>query len=125
MHGGNKTSQLFKNSYYGWNSSGGTNQACVQDKKAAGEDWKCIFAEHVTPYIKSEMFVMQNLYDSWQINNSTYCAVAIRIKALGPDHGSVGTTYNNMAVVLKSQGKLDEAMVMYQKALAIKIKASV
>lgn len=69
MHGGNKTSQLFKNSYYGWNSSGGTNQACVQDKKAAGEDWKCIFAEHVTPYIKSEMFVMQNLYDSWQINN--------------------------------------------------------
>lgn len=69
MHGGNSTSASFKRSYYGWNSTGGTNQACVADKKASGEDWKCIFAEHVTPYIKSEMFVMQNLYDSWQVNN--------------------------------------------------------
>ena len=69
IRGGNGTSNSFKISYYAWNSSSGTNQACVDAKKASGEDWKCIFAEHVTPYIQSEMFVMQNLYDSWQINN--------------------------------------------------------
>eukprot|EP00040_Diaphanoeca_grandis_P004443 m.28756 g.28756 ORF g.28756 m.28756 type:complete len:529 (-) comp15978_c0_seq1:92-1678(-) len=69
INGGNSTSESFKRSYYGWNSTGGTNQACVAALKPTGDDWKCIFAEYVAPYIKSEMFVMQNLYDSWQINN--------------------------------------------------------
>jgi len=69
INGANGTSESFKRSYYGWNSTGGTNQACVEDKAKTGEDWKCIFAEYVAPYIKSELYVMQNLYDSWQINN--------------------------------------------------------
>eukprot|EP00729_Bicosta_minor_P009284 gene9284-biopygen16959 len=47
----------------------------------------------------------------------------VKIERYGPDHSSVGITYNNMAIVLESQGKLDEAMEMYQKALAITIKA--
>ena len=61
MHGGNKTAQNFKHSYYGWNSTGGTNQACVAALKPTGEDWKCIFAQYVAPFIKSELFVMQYL----------------------------------------------------------------
>ena len=64
-------SASFKRSYYGWNSTGGTNQGCVTALKPSGEDWKCIFAQYVAPFIKSEIFVMQNLYDSWQINNVT------------------------------------------------------
>jgi len=67
--GGNATAQQFKHSYYAWNSSGGTNSACVTALRPSGEDWKCIFAQYVAPFIKSELFVMQNLYDSWQINN--------------------------------------------------------
>lgn len=49
--------------------------------------------------------------------------LAVGIERYGPDSEEVGSTYNNMAIVLESQGKLDEAMEMYQKALAIKIKA--
>jgi hypothetical protein len=45
MHGGNTTSESFKRSYYGWNSTGGTNQACVAALAPTGEDWKCIFAQ--------------------------------------------------------------------------------
>eukprot|EP00729_Bicosta_minor_P032737 gene32737-biopygen25546 len=49
--------------------------------------------------------------------------LAVKIKALGPDHSSVGNTYGNMGLVLNSQGKYNEAMEMYQKVLAITIKA--
>jgi hypothetical protein len=47
-NGGNSTSESFKTSYYGWNSTGGTNQACVASYKPTGDDWKCIFAQYVT-----------------------------------------------------------------------------
>ncbi len=50
-------------------------------------------------------------------------AVAIKIKALGPDHPSVGGTYMGMANVLQSQGQLEAAMARYEQALAIQIKA--
>ena len=50
-------------------------------------------------------------------------ALAIRLKAHGPEHPSVGNTYNNMANVLETQGKLPEAMEMYEKALRIEVKA--
>ena len=36
---------------------------------------------------------------------------------------SVGATYNNMAIVLQSQGQLERAMVMYEKVLAISVKS--
>lgn len=45
MKGGNTTSESFKRSYYGWNSTGGTNQACVAAMTPTQEDWKCIFAQ--------------------------------------------------------------------------------
>ena len=30
---------------------------------------QCIFSEKVLPFIKTPLFVAQNLYDSWQLNN--------------------------------------------------------
>ena len=44
----------------------------------------------------------------------------IKEKALGPEHADVGATLNNMANVRKKQGKLEEAMELFKKALAIK-----
>src|SRR5207237_2476848 len=38
-------------------------------------------------------------------------------KALGPDHTSTLDTVNNLGLLYKSQGKLDEAEKMYQLAL--------
>ena len=34
----------------------------------------------------------------------------------------VATTYNNMAIVYNDQGKYDEALAMYEKALSIRLK---
>ena len=50
-------------------------------------------------------------------------ALAIREKALGPEHPSVGNTYTNMVSVFKRQGDLDQARQHQGKALAIQEKA--
>ena len=44
------------------------------------------------------------------------------MKKLGDDHPDVAMTYNNMAIVYKKQGKYEEALAMYEKALSIKLK---
>jgi tetratricopeptide (TPR) repeat protein len=49
-------------------------------------------------------------------------ALEIKKKILGEDHLDVADTYNMMAIVLRSQGKLDDAMELYGKALEIKKK---
>ena len=50
-------------------------------------------------------------------------SLAIREKALGPDHPDVGTSLNNLAVLYQSQGRYAEAEPLYQRALAIREKA--
>jgi hypothetical protein len=67
IRGGNSTSESFKHSYYGWNSTGGTNQACVADKKTTGEDWKCIFAEHVAPYVHHNHVAALVCFQIWRV----------------------------------------------------------
>ena len=69
MQGKPSTSPRFTESFHAWNSSGGTNQACIKHYTALGTPEKCIFAQYVFPFIKSSIFIFQNLYDSWQINN--------------------------------------------------------
>ena len=49
-------------------------------------------------------------------------ALGIKLKTLGEEHSSVADTYNNMAIVLNRQGKYDEAMAMYKKALGIHLR---
>jgi len=63
------TSPQFAESFYAWNSSGGTNQACVAHYLPKGQEWKCIFAQYVLPFVRSRLFIMQTLYDSWQMHN--------------------------------------------------------
>jgi hypothetical protein len=62
-------SPLFEQSFYAWNSSGGTNQACIAHYEPLGTPEKCIFAQYVAPFIQSDLFIMQNLYDSFQLAN--------------------------------------------------------
>jgi tetratricopeptide (TPR) repeat protein len=50
-------------------------------------------------------------------------ALAIREKALGPDHPKTATSLNNMAELLRSQAKYEDALPLYQRALAIWEKA--
>ena len=50
-------------------------------------------------------------------------ALAIREKALGPEHPDTATSLNNLAVLLQDQGDLAAARPLYERALAIGEKA--
>eukprot|EP00040_Diaphanoeca_grandis_P032659 m.198465 g.198465 ORF g.198465 m.198465 type:complete len:410 (-) comp32695_c3_seq1:82-1311(-) len=47
------------------NSTSGVNDACIAAN--VGMEWKCIFAEHTSPHIKTPIFPLQGEYDSWQM----------------------------------------------------------
>lgn len=47
------------------NASSGVHQGCIANE--IKDPWKCMFAEHTAPYIKTPMFPLQSEYDSWQI----------------------------------------------------------
>ncbi|CAB1106731.1 unnamed protein product [Ectocarpus sp. CCAP 1310/34] len=49
-------------------------------------------------------------------------SLAIREKALGPDHPDVAQSLNNWALLLESQGKYDQAGPLYDRSLAIREK---
>jgi tetratricopeptide (TPR) repeat protein len=49
--------------------------------------------------------------------------LAIREKALGPEHPHVGASLNNLAFVLKDQGDFAAARPLFERALAIQEKA--
>ncbi len=50
-------------------------------------------------------------------------ALAIKEKALGPDHPSVAISLNNLAVLYRDEGRYEEALPLYERALEIKEKA--
>ena len=50
-------------------------------------------------------------------------ALAIREKALGPDHPDTATSFNNLAELLQAQGRYGEAEPLFRLALAIREKA--
>ena len=45
----------------------------------------------------------------------------IKLKVFGPDHLLVADTQNNIAIVLRQQGKYPEALEMYEKALKTRV----
>ena len=49
-------------------------------------------------------------------------ALAIREKALGPEHPDTATSLNNLAVLHQDQGDLAGARPLYERALAIREK---
>lgn len=49
------------------NCSSGVNQMCVEAN--GGEEWRCFFPQYTEPHIKSALFGLNSLYDSWQLLN--------------------------------------------------------
>lgn len=62
-------SPQFIDSFYAWNSSSMTNQACIAHYTPLGTPWKCIFPQYVLPFIHTDLFIAQNLYDSYQLGH--------------------------------------------------------
>ena len=50
-------------------------------------------------------------------------SLAIREKALGPDHPDVAQSLNNLAVLYRDQGRYADAEPLYKRSLAINEKA--
>ena len=50
-------------------------------------------------------------------------ALAIREKALGPDHPDVATSLNNLAALYRAQGQYAQAEPLFKRSLAIREKA--
>jgi hypothetical protein len=48
------------------NCTYGLSSACVAAEKPAS---RCMFAEHAAKYVTSPIFMMQSVYDQWQIDN--------------------------------------------------------
>merc|ERR1712008_257699 len=69
LNGKPTTTPQFQSSFYAWNASAGINQACITHYLPQGEEWRCMFAQYVMPFIQSPLFIAQNLYDSWQLTN--------------------------------------------------------
>ena len=51
-------------------------------------------------------------------------SLAIREKALGPDHPDVATSLNNLAVLYNAQGQYAQAEPLYKRSLAIERRPS-
>jgi hypothetical protein len=52
-----------------FNSTSGLNQDCIAAKRSSGGSGStadCMFAEHVSPYIRAPLFALQSQYDAFQ-----------------------------------------------------------
>ena len=59
------------------------------------------------------------LRSSSEIRPAVRRALALRERALGPDHPDVGTTLLNLASLYDDQGNHSEALALYQRALIL------
>jgi len=63
------------------NATSGINKDCVANH--AGEEWKCMFAEHSSEHIHSPVFAMQSQYDAWQTGHVQGNGGAAKTQELG------------------------------------------
>jgi len=68
------------------NVSLNVNEECVNAYRK-GMKWKCMFSPHVYPFMKVPVFVIDSMYDSWQMEN----ILGARIPSFGEcaQHGPV------------------------------------
>ena len=48
------------------NSTHGVNAECIANTPDPANHWQCNMANYTLPHIKSPLFIMNSLYDSWQ-----------------------------------------------------------
>jgi len=49
------------------NATSGVHPDCVAAHQ--GEEWKCMFAEHASEHVRTPLFALQSVYDSWQTDH--------------------------------------------------------
>lgn len=60
-------SRLMKWVYFTMKSKGGLHPKCVEFYHQ--DAYKCIFAEYTLPFVQTPVFMLQSIYDEWQMDN--------------------------------------------------------
>lgn len=66
LNGSETIRSVFRQAYKLHNSSSGLNEDCIHAQKRK-KRWRCFFAQYSLPFVKSRLFVVNSLYDSWQL----------------------------------------------------------
>lgn len=66
LNGSTIIQSAFRQIYSLHNSSTGLNQACLRAQKR-GQEWRCFFPQYSIPFVTSQVFLVNALYDLWQI----------------------------------------------------------
>jgi len=64
-------------------AQGGVNADCVKKFMPTKDTWKCFFAEHTSPFIRTPIFPLQSIYDSWQISEDLHSNNPAEINVYG------------------------------------------
>jgi len=75
------------------NATAGVNAACVA-ALGLSDSWRCFYAPYSMPFIKSPLYVLNSLYDSWSLGN---------IIAPNNDWGWFGACLGNQSSCSKTQ----------------------
>ncbi|CAE7201415.1 PAE9 [Symbiodinium pilosum] len=67
--------------FYAQNATSGMNWRCLE--KNRNQEWRCMFAEHVAPFITTPTFALQSMYDSWQTSHVQGTGGASKTQVLG------------------------------------------
>jgi tetratricopeptide (TPR) repeat protein len=86
------------------------------------EFWDMEFAE-ATLLLNQTGYYLHQRAEYAQAEPLYQRALAIREKALGPEHPYTASSLNNLALLLHDQGKVEEAEPLYRRALAIDERA--
>mmetsp|Transcript_8850 Transcript_8850/g.11841 ORF Transcript_8850/g.11841 Transcript_8850/m.11841 type:complete len:539 (-) Transcript_8850:821-2437(-) len=52
--------------YQAWNSSYSINSGCKNSRSEEEDEWKCMFGEHVSMFVKTPVFIINSKFDTWQ-----------------------------------------------------------
>eukprot|EP00123_Amoebidium_parasiticum_P011153 comp20540_c0_seq1/m.26340 comp20540_c0_seq1/g.26340 ORF comp20540_c0_seq1/g.26340 comp20540_c0_seq1/m.26340 type:complete len:397 (-) comp20540_c0_seq1:379-1569(-) len=62
-----------------------TNAGCMAMHAVTSDQWRCIFAEHVVPYIRTPFYALQSRFDSWQADNVVVSRDADKMNPFGDE----------------------------------------
>ena len=72
-----------------------TNDACMEAHPDPESSWKCFFAQYTFEHIRSRIFILEGLYDSWQLGEILGLAC--------PDGGGFEKYGQNLSTCNRSQ----------------------
>ena len=66
LYGTKTIRSAFRQVYKLHNSSSGLNHACIRAQKRK-QKWRCFFPQYSLPFVSSSLFIVNSLYDAWQL----------------------------------------------------------